>query len=144
MRLRERPAGSVSLATFISAVTGLVVSVSLTPRSVLFSVTKRGTTPLNLATPIPESWAAGQDAVFCLCYEHNKKRLHALSPGLTGDAIEGCDLGFLEADLRPEMSGTAKPYVEMVAAYVHIRVFSPEEVAHIHEILIEPPRIEEL
>jgi hypothetical protein len=143
MRLRERPAGSVSLAIFTSAVTGVAVFASLTPGFILFSVTKRGMPPLKLATPVPESWAAGQDAVFCLCYEHNKKRLHTLSPGLTGDLIEGCDLGFLEADLRPETSGTAKPYVEMVAAYIHVRVFSPDEVAHIHEILVEPPRVAE-
>jgi hypothetical protein len=142
-RLRELPAGSVLLATFVSAVTGIVVSVSLTPESVVFSVTKQGITSWQLATPIPEKWTAGQDAVFCLCYEHSKKRLHALSPRLTGDVIEGCDLGFLEADLRPETAGAAKPYIEMVAAYVHVRVFSPEEVAQLHEILIEPPRVAE-
>jgi len=143
MRLRELPAGSVLIATVVSAVTGVVVSVSLAPGSILFSVTKRGIALYQLATPIPESLAIGQDAVFCLSYEHGKKRLHALSPLLRGDTVENCDLGFLEADLRPEVSATAKPYVEMVAAYVHNRLFSPEEVAHIPEILIEPPRIAE-
>jgi hypothetical protein len=143
MRLRERPVGGISLVTFVSAITGITVSASLSPASIVFAITKRNMTPLRLATSIPESWTVGQDAVFCLSYEHERKRLQALSPRLTGDTINDCDLGFLEADPRPEISETARPYVEVVAAYIHHRFFSPDEVAHIHEILLEPPKVEE-
>lgn len=143
VRLRELPAGAVAIARFEAPISGISVTATMTPLSVTFSVTKEASRQIELETPLPADWEAGQDAVFSLTYEHERKRLQALSSGRSGDVAEPCDLGFVEGDLRPtHMPEGARPFVERVAVYLHEKLLTALDLVELPNILLEPPRIQ--
>lgn len=142
VRLRELPAGTVPLALFEAPISGLRVAVRMRPTSVGFLLTKRDQASVELSTPLPPNWRAGEDAVFAVTYEHEARRIQAMSPGRPGDVLAPCDLGFVEGDLRLlDLPNEAGPFIERRAVYIHEVLMSPADLIELPNILIEGPKL---
>lgn len=140
--LRRVPLGRVPVIKFRSSIAEVSVEVFMMPESFLFSIVKSHVSTFEVATPFPADWKEGEDAAFCLTYVHESQCLQAFSPGIRGDKVDGCNLGYVDAtDIVFAPDPACSKNLLLKAAYTHKRAFTEEEVAQLPELLIEPPVI---
>ena len=129
----------ILVSTFQSIISELTINLFLLPQSFLFEACKEGGKPFVVTLALPENLKKGEDYVFCLSYIHGQQNLKCLGPNIIGSEIQDCELGYVGAAdfLQPIANPVCYPYLKVKAFYVHERIFSPQEVAELPEILIE-------
>jgi hypothetical protein len=124
--LLEIPLGKVPIVSFELYASAIRLDAYMTPQSFLYVVSKRGRTSLNLAVLYPKQWRVGEEAIFCLSYDHAATFLQVIGPNQKGDRQEDCDLGFIWTSRlewsEPQFHDVSADYVRYKAFYVHSRV----------------------
>jgi hypothetical protein len=95
--LRDRPVGKALVLTVSSNTTSPTVEAFLCPQSFALRVVQADADEIELRVPLPERYQPGEDAAFCLCYDHASQHLRAIGPNVVGDIVTDCDLGYLDS-----------------------------------------------
>jgi hypothetical protein len=142
--LLQTPLVKVPVVKFESLIAEMSVEVLMMPKSFSFVVCREDTQSFEVNTPFPCDWKEGEDAAFCLTYNHKLDRAQAISPQIWGASKEHCGLGYVGASdfSKPCPHPECSRNIELRVAYVHQREFNPEEVAKLPELIIPPPMIQ--
>jgi hypothetical protein len=142
--LVEAPMGRVPIVSFDLRTSAITLDAWVTPQTFTYTVIKRGRAPTHLSIPHPTDWT-GQDAVFCLSYDHARKIMETAGPICAGDRADECDLGFVWASERefaqPRFHPQFGDYLRYKAFYVFSRMMTADDARQIPGLLIEGPHI---
>jgi len=142
--LLEIPLGRVPIVSFDLRTSAITLDACFTPQTFTYTVTKWGQSPIHLCIPHPAQWE-GQDAVFCLSYDHRCKVLQTAGPTHAGDRMDECDLGFVWASERefapPRFFPQTEHYARYKAFYVHQKMMTAEDAKQMPGLLIQGPSL---